>query len=259
MRISVSKLKLFKACRRAYQLRYCEGLVPEHESDALQIGKSYHAKIEQLYNEQDFDASDLSKESAMATAYKQFIYPQCSTVLPEIWFDVPIGHGDNFVGRIDGWTSDKTLVEHKTTSSEIADAYEYRLLWDDQIPAYMFATGAREVIYTVCRKPTIRQKQGESDEEFFQRMCDWYSTDTDTKIRTLDLYRTDDEVQTFAKHLTRMVDEIKNTTYFYRNASHCMTYGRQCEYAPICLNYDPEQQYIGFVKKEEYDEYTKDE
>ena len=68
MILSISRVKLFKACRRAYELKYIEGLEPVSEAESLTIGKSYHSKLEDLYKNGDFDASDLSKESAMATA-----------------------------------------------------------------------------------------------------------------------------------------------------------------------------------------------
>ena len=44
----------------------------------------------------------------------------------------------------------------------------------------MLLTGMRKVWYTVCRKPTIRQKKNETDEEFFGRMVAWYDEDTET-------------------------------------------------------------------------------
>ena len=37
---------------------------------------------------------------------------------------------------------------------------------------------------------------------------------------------------------------------FYRNCSHCFRWGRRCEYASICLNFDPEQEYIEFTRRE---------
>ena len=42
MRISASKIKAFKACRRLYELKYIENLVPVEKSQALEIGSNYH-------------------------------------------------------------------------------------------------------------------------------------------------------------------------------------------------------------------------
>jgi hypothetical protein len=115
----------------------------------------------------------------------------------------------------------------------------------------MLLTGKRKVWYTVCRRPTIRQKQNESDEDFYNRMVEWYDTDTDSKIRLLEIERTDDEVEAFKAELMRMIDDMRNASHFYKNTCHCNMYGRRCEYSSICLHYDPNQQYLEFVKEQE--------
>ena len=107
--------------------------------------------------------------------------------------------------------------------------------------------------YTVCRKPTLRQKKDETQEEFFQRMVDWYDEDTDSKIRLLRISRTDAEVAQFQQSLLATVWEMKHLQdekYYYCNAQHCMTWGRRCEYSSVCLAYDPNADYIEFTKGE---------
>jgi hypothetical protein len=117
----------------------------------------------------------------------------------------------------------------------------------------MLMTGFRKVWYVVCRKPTIRLKQNESEKDFFDRMVAWYDTDTDNKIKLMEIERTDDEVAKFEDDLFLMMDEIKHAGYFYKNTCNCNAWGRRCEYSSICMNYDPNQEYIEFVKGEEYE------
>ncbi len=254
MRISVSKLKAFKACRRMYELRYVESLKAVNSPEALIVGKNYHKRIESLYNG-DFSVldDDYSKECAMTIAYHKYIYPQFNVAETEKWIEYELPDGDKLVGQIDAIAEDGRIVEHKTTGSEITEEYEYNLLWDEQVLAYMLMTGQRKVWYTVCRKPTIRQKKDESEEEFFGRMVDWYDVDTESKIRLLKIERTDAEVEQFKVDLVNTVNEIKNTGFFYKNTCHCNMYGRKCEYASICLHYDPNQTYIEFERREEYE------
>lgn len=246
MRLSISRIKLFKACRRAYELKYIEGLEPVSNADSLEIGKTYHSKLEELYKNGDFDASDLSKESAMATAYKKYIYPKFKVLYVEGWESCSLGEHE-LIGRVDGLTDDGRLVEHKTTSLDPAE-YEFNLQWDEQILAYMAMTGTREVCYTVCRKPTIRQKRGESDEEFFNRMVEWYDEDTDRKIALFELSRTDEEIDGFMEQLEKTAEDMEDPRCLYRNTLYCRAWGRQCDYAPVCLSYDPSQEYVGFTK-----------
>jgi len=246
MKISISGLKLFKACRRAYELKYIEGLTPVVGAPALAAGSTYHEKLEELYKTGDVDVSDLSKESAMALAYKKYIYPVFEVQQVEQWFDAPIIGNDKLIGRIDGLAKDGSIVEHKSTSAEITEEYEYNLQWDEQILAYMWATGSRKVWYTVCQKPTIRMKKGESEQDFFDRMVDWYD---ESKIKVLEIERTDDEIDDFERNLRKMVEELRTDNY-YRNTAYCTCWGRRCEYSPICLHYDPEQEYVEFNRRD---------
>lgn len=248
MRASISRIKLFKACRRAYQLKYIYNLEPVEVADALQIGSRYHELIETLYKDGDLLSceEDYSKELAMATAYWKHIYPQFKVKAVEEWLEKPIGR-HILIGRVDGISEDGLLVEHKTTGADITEEYEFNLQWDEQILAYMYLTGAREVYYTVIKKPTIRQKKTESDEEFFQRMVDWYDEDTDTKIRLLRISRTDQEIKGFTRGFQMMCDEMERGV-IYPNSLCCNCWGRRCEYSSICLNYDPNQNYVGFIK-----------
>lgn len=254
MKISVSSLKLFKACRRAWQLRYIEGLTPIQKAEALETGSTYHSKIEDIYNNGYCDTSDNSKESAMALAYEKYIYPNFKVKAAEEWFEYEIGkNGNVLIGRVDGVTEDGHLVEHKTTSMDITEKYEYDLQWDEQILAYMLGYGVRKMWYTVIKKPTIRQKKDETEEEFFDRMCKWYDEDTDSKIKLLEIIRTDEEIEAFEKELEIVMGIMENAEvedkFLYKNPLYCNCWGRRCEYSSVCLHYDPEQEYIDFERR----------
>jgi hypothetical protein len=231
-----------------------EQLHPVKKSEALEIGSNYHSKIEQLYKDEYFD-SDFSKDSAMACAYEKYIYPKFEMRNVEKWVSKEVLPNNMLIGIVDGIAEDGSLVEHKTTGLNSIDEFLYNLEWDEQILAYMYMTGQHEMYYTVCRKPTIRQKKDESDEEFFYRMCQWYDTDTDNKIRVEKIKRTDKQIKEFVENAIIYIDDIGfaqsegNSNIYYRNTCHCNHYGR-CEYAPICLNYNPDVPYADFVKKE---------
>lgn len=253
MRLSVSKIKAFKACRRLYQLKYIEYLEPIVRPEALETGAYYHLLLERI-NKGDFGALNegCSKEVAMTNAYYKYIFPRFHVSVAEKWLEYGLGDEDFLVGIVDAISDDGHIVEHKTTGSEITEEYEYGLQWDEQILAYMLMTGMRKVWYTVCRKPTIRQKKGETDEEFYDRMVAWYDEDTESKIRLLEIMRTDDDVERYHSDLALMADEMRiaeSVGSFYRNTCHCKQYGRRCEYSSICLHYDPTQEYIEFVKE----------
>jgi len=264
--ISVHKLKTFKQCRRMYQLKYVEKLESNVSIDALESGKLYHGYIDDFFKGEEIHGA-FTKEYAMFLAFKKYIYPVLEQNLVRM-VDVTekkmkyrFAKGKRFVGILDGMgheiaTNEDFIIEHKTTSESDFEKYEYMLQWDEQILAYMMMTGYRKVLYTVCRKPTIRQKQNESDEEFFGRMVAWYAEDTDNKVRVFTITRTDEEVAAFERDVVTLSKEMKTaekTGNFYRNTCACNSYNRICEYASICLNYDPEQASLLFHKRESVD------
>lgn len=256
MEISISQIKTFKACRRAYYLRYHENLHPIEKSDALETGSSYHERLEALYKGEPIP-SDYSKAEAMSLAYAKYIMPRLHIVEPEKKFSVEITEDLTLIGRYDGIADDGNIVEHKTTGETSLESYEYDLQWDEQVLAYMLASGKRKIYYTVCRKPTIRMKKDETEEEFFKRMCEWYDTDTDEKIRMFEVIRTDAEVEEFKQDLIRLYPHMvacEDESECYKNTTHCHRWGTRCEYAGICLHYDRTLQYCDFEKRdrEEY-------
>lgn len=251
MQLSISAIKLFKACRRAYELRYVYKVTPIQTSEALETGLNYHKMIE------DFETTGklpelTSKEAAMAMAYAKYIHKDMPMFVPEQWFECKIGRGKQLIGRLDGVSVDnKAVIEHKTTSVNSIDEYEYDLQLDEQLMAYLMATGFNTVYYTVCRKPMLRQKQNETAEEFSLRCFEWFSDDTYDKIRLIKVFRTDEEIEAFRDELRmifKQVSDAEKHGLFYRNTCHCKAWGRKCEYASICLHYDPEEEYIGFEK-----------
>lgn len=250
MRASVSQIKAFKACRRAWYFKYSEKLEPVQVAESLQTGRKYHALLETLENGEELP-EEYTKECAMATAFKKYIFPYIKVVAAEKELELPVG--DHILhGFVDGLSEDGCIVEHKTTSMDISEGgeYEYNLLWDEQVLAYMALTGSRKVYYTVCKKPTIRLKKGETEEEFYQRMVEWYDEDTDQKIRLFVVERTDAEVEQFLKDFSDICDVMEQAKTLYRNTGNCTKFGRRCEYSSICLNYDPAQQYLEFTKGE---------
>lgn len=250
MRLSNSGIQLFKSCRRKYELKYVEGLTPVQNAEVLERGKSYHEKVEAILSGQAWEF-DNPKTDAMALAFQKYILPQIGQVQAvEEWFHKPIIADHELVGRCDGRLADGRLIEHKTTSGDLDDAYIAGLQNDEQILTYMWAYGVNNILYTVCKTPTIRQKKEETEEEFRERCEYWFDIETQSKIGTIDVYRSPEEIEEFGEALKLMALEIAGTSNFYRVPSYCMKWNRPCEYMSICRNYDPQMEYVGFTKGE---------
>lgn len=252
MRASNSGIQCFKQCRRMYELKYLQGLEPVQTSDALTRGSQYHELVERiLKGESDvYRDCDNPKIKAMATAFEKYIKPQLVGVdAVEEWFEYLTPSGHKIVGRIDA-KKGLELIEHKTTSGLIDGAYFQKLEFDEQIPTYMLAFSTNWINYTVCSTPSIRQKKTETDEEFYQRCVEWFDEDTNQKIAMVRLERTNDELEKFLYEQDDILNEMEDCKLFYRNPCNCLRWNKMCEYAPVCMNYDPSQEYIQFKKRE---------
>lgn len=258
MILSATLIKTYKMCRRNYELKYIEKLEPITKAAALQDGSDYHAGIEKFYNTGDFDVDiEQPKISAMIFAYVKYIasQPELNEVkYAEKWFEYELTERHKIVGRNDAISKDGIPIEHKTTSNDVDEEYIYSLQWDEQILTYMLANGINEMLYTVIKKPTIRQKQKETAEEFYNRCVEWYDEDTDKKVRVIKVIRSNNEIEEHKKNLIIMADEIETCKHYYRNPTACTCYNRRCEYSSVCLNYNPALEYVEFEKKKRHSE-----
>lgn len=266
MRASNSSIQAFKACRRLYELKYKYELEPVQTAEALSRGIKYHEGVEMLLKEwMDYHKGTPSiliedpKIKAMVFAFNMYIIPKLastfkvSPVCVEEWFSYKTDSGHIIGGRVDGKMSGNCIIEHKTTSGLIDGAYYQRLEFDEQIPTYMLAFNSNRILYTVCSVPTIRQKKNESDDDFFKRCLDWYEEDTEMKINVIEIKKTDEELKRFKVEQDSIVTEMENCKLFYRNPNHCMKWNRMCEYAPVCMNYEPNHEYVQFKRRESYE------
>lgn len=251
--VSASKLACYLGCQKKYWFLYNQGLVPEVEHEALSIGKKYHLNVANHLE------GKLSEHDYLSKAFMEYIDTSDWKILDvEKEFLIKLSHGIHHHGFVDAIVEvngKKHLVEHKTTSGAIDQAYVDSLMWDNQIPLYCAAEGIYDVLYTVVRKPSIKQyKAGktrlvaETDEEFEARRLKWYEDDTESKIRVFSFRRVKSEVAETRKELIELAKEMRSRKIFHRNKGACTGYFT-CPYKSICLNYNPEIT-IGFKKRE---------
>ena len=242
--ITASMIASYKKCPRRYELEYVHDLVyTGGTSDALTIGTDYHANVEHILNHEDYDHSGLAGK--MAEAFEKYIDWQSWNAKPEQEFKVRLARGIYLKGKLDAITADGLPVEHKTTGQ--FDLYRYldHLAYDDQIAIYMLATGTNRAHYTVIQKPSIRLKKDETEEEYLERVSEWYSPE---HVVCVDVTRTNRELEAKRQEIIYIAKQIQKTKNFWRNPNSCAL--APCAYESICLHYEPQMQVIDFVKKE---------
>ena len=251
--LTASMLRAYKSCPRLYELQYVEMLNPTVAPAYLTDGSNYHGCVESILKGEPYKAE--GKVASMARAFERFIpWREWDVKEIESEFDITLTRFCHMVGKIDAVRADDSPVEHKTTSAAIDEKYINALAWDDQIPFYLLAQSLKtgkpvtSVTYTVCQKPTIKQTQKETSEEYLQRVEAWYD---ETRVKVVTAVRSIAELKETYTEILEIAGEIRRRKRFYRNPSNCRIMG--CSFASICLNYDP-QITTGFVKKERMSE-----
>ena len=245
--ITASMIGSYKRCPRRYELEYIHELKPVASTEALTIGTNYHANVERILRREEYDHSGLAGK--MAEAFEKYIDWQEWTATPEQEFRVRIGRGVYLKGRLDALTADGVPVEHKTTGQYSLEKYIDHLAYDDQIAMYMLAAKSLRAVYTIIQKPTIRQCKNESEAEYLERVSAWYTAE---HVISVNVYRTAGDLEEKREEIMYLSKQIRQTKKFWRNPNTCAL--TPCPYASICLNYEPEMQTAGFVKKERKNE-----
>lgn len=252
MELTASMVKCFKQCPRRYELEYVYDLKPRTPASYLSLGTEYHAKVEAILKGEEWSEDGVA--GAMANAFNAYIpWPQWDIEGVEMEFKVPIAPGVCIKGKMDAELTDGTPVEHKTFGGGDWDRYVNHLAWDDQVSLYLLAQDSRRVIYTVCKKPTIRPKKDETQEQYEERCWHWYDPDEGgaDKMRVFEVTRTRDDLKAFAEELLSLARVIKRG-FFYRNPQACALVA--CPFESICLSYRGEIVPVNFEKKEKRSE-----
>lgn len=194
--ITASSIQKFLACQRAYYYRYELGLLPIQTTEALSFGRAYHACLEAKNNGATLEdslkaglvllADDEFQQATLIGLFSGYFnrYPEETVkIQPETKFVQKIKgiNGFRSAGVIDGLArkseNEWQLRESKTTGASVAPDSEYwdRLRFNIQLMNYADAlknTGYNvgETIYDVTRKPSIRPKQGETAEQYAERL-----------------------------------------------------------------------------------------
>lgn len=247
MKFSYSAISTYKACKRLFQLRYLEGWkYIGGDIAALNIGIAYHDAIGEYLKTGDYKGTGDPKIDGMVEAFKKYSHIEIDNglELEKFW------EHNRFYGYFDGQYPSTQVIEHKTTSDDLIGPYTDMLAYNEQAKLYMLASNNNNLIFTMIKKPTIRQKQSESPEEFTARVVEWYADMTENKILATNIHHSWGMLLEFEQELLDLVDEIDNCTHFWRNYAYCNKWGRMCEYYPICHS-SCEDSYVNFERAEE--------
>ena len=272
--ITQSELTTFSRCEHRHDLRYNKRLTPFEEHPALSMGSAFHAGIESgsvdaalevlrggepVWDRFEEDAGRVREATVTAMVEGALAHWTDWPKEQEVQFEVALRHPDTgnaskrhrLSGVFDGvWDGDHpehpgevVLGEWKTASMVNRD-YMERLEIDFQVSTYNWAGSIkysapiRKTDYRIVKKPTIRQRKGETVEEFAERVrADYIDRPEHYFFQTI-VRRTDEQLerwqrQAWAIH-SRML-QIKNEQLpAIQNTNSCLGRGR-CPYFDLCV------------------------
>ena len=240
MVISNSEVRCFQRCPREWYCRFVDNRQPIARAAALETGSRIHAAL--AGEDLPQDAPPL--ERAMVTGYRARYKTDALTIVRHnVGWRATVGGVEmagefDAIGVLDGRT---VIVEYKTTSEDLSPGSSY---WrrvqkiDPQASTYLVAAKALRIptdtiVWDALRKPALRGKKGETDDQLFERAVldmaarpDWYFMRS-TIVR-LEFERTAYE------HDIAGVAEMMAARPMARNPDSCMKWGRECDFFGVC-------------------------
>lgn len=300
--ITYSALATFRNCRKRYWWRYVRQLAPIYRDPVLTFGTLWHACTERLDLGDTLDqalaflsdktplrqSDDEQRKhyhlcAAMLRAYcRKYADSDVKVIATEKQFTFPIinpatgAASRSFVmaGKVDAIierAARRYIRERKTTSS-LDQAYLEKLWTDFQSQLYAYfveqADGIKihGVEYDIAVKAQLKQKEGETLEEFETRRADLIAKSKTGKssakqqlaesdedfAKRLDekyqdatlMHREDllfsssdlDDLRAELWELTQAILEARRRDAWYKNTSQCWAYGKPCPYWKLCRN-----------------------
>ena len=271
--LSASQVSTLLACPQKYAYSYEEGIEPIAIRPALSLGKAFQLAIEYgdpevgahaIFEERsprDQDEQDQAeKDATIVTAAARLYlsrYPVTENSQKEYEYRVQLrnpwtgaysrtfdllGYADE-IAEEDGQL---VLIENKFVG-QISEVSIRRLPLDRQISLAAYgiwrATGREvsKVRYRFTRKPSIRQKKGESVGEFCMRVERDYNERPDFYCEEQVIYRDQSQLARIEAELWEWADQVREARkrhLWTRNTSACTDFGG-CEFLPLCVG-DPD-------------------
>ena len=159
--------------------------------------------------------------------------------------------------KINGQT---VLMDHKTTSESIEDeGYWSHLRIDGQASHYLILllqNGASidSILWDVLKKPTIRQKQTESLNDFSKRLIeDCINVRPDYYFGRRIVPQLSDIVLAYAEDLPKIAKQMRAAMDGWsvppKSTGSCFMYNKRCKFLPLCTGEDQESNWIKKPKK----------
>lgn len=166
----------------------------------------------------------------------------------EIEGAVEIGDNVTFVIKLDNIVliRDKKILHELKTSKYITPDYIKHIQTNIQTAAYYYLHNIIwpkepivEIMYDVIRKPGIRQKKGESYNEYLKRLGEWYDKPDDMAVFHIERFKkpviSEGDLLNTVTNVSNEMLKSKHKEDYYQDFDKCHSYyGDRCPYYELC-------------------------
>ena len=283
--LTASRLRTFRECSRLHRYRYTYGLRPRVESDALRFGSLMHLGLAAFWTGGDMfsamagEADDFERAKAeelmlgYATVYTD-VRDEYEVLAVEQAFEMPLLNPETMAasrtyrvgGKVDGVlkhiaTGRTSVMEHKTTSSDLTDAdYWAKLDMDQQVSIYVMGAeslgyAVDDTLYDVIKKPGIRplkatppesrkytaqgflyanqRERDETAEEFRMRLRADIAAAPEKYFKQRTVTRMNSQIQDSMADMWQTAAALRSP-YAPRNPDACFKWGSRCPFWTHC-------------------------
>lgn len=241
--IDSTKLRSYLTCKKHYELRHIRNLTPIVTAAPLSFGSAWHAIAELLAkgksteetvehfktiykNETNDELRTVNKGVELINLYtKKYAVEPFKYLHTETPFALPLKDDIVLCGKEDAvveWNGEIYVFERKTTS-RLGITFFKKFTLDYQIDIYCFA----------CRE-LVGECAGAIIDAI--RVCKPKAKMEVDLVRDV-VGRTNMDLDEAQKEIILIVQDIRNTTNFYKNKQACFTWGG-CEFLPICESHE---------------------
>ncbi len=200
---------------------------------------------EEDLNEQEFITQGMLK--AYMRRYEKMLR-ETTLLENEVEGSLQIGECVTFVIKLDNLlrVRNKKVLHELKSSKYITPDYVRSIQTDIQTAAYFYIYNTiykkrpiNEIMYDIIRKPSIRQKKGESYQGYLKRLEEWYQKPDDMSVFHIERFQRPkinegDLWNTIEKVSSEML-QCKSKEDYYQDFEKCHGYyGKRCPYYELC-------------------------
>jgi hypothetical protein len=96
----------------------------------------------------------------------------------------------------------------------------------------------RKLVYDVIRKPSLRERSGETPAEFYARILEDMGARPEWYFQRAEIVRLEHEHDEFAQDIVGTVEMMSRAPRpAPRNTDACFSYGRECDFFGVCAGH----------------------